>query len=239
MANQPVPVRQWPFVLTMFGCVQFVVLTVVAMFFYGGGTVADPAAGGYHFFQNFFSDLGLTEARSGAPNTVSAALFFVALTLAGLGLVLFFAAMPRFFRQSRLARVLSGLGTVAGVIAGLSFVGVAFTPANLYLGLHALLVQSAFLAFFIAAMFYLVTILVTREFPNRYAAVLAAFALLLALYLWLLFSGPSFSSPEGLTIQATGQKIIVYAAIIAVLILANGARRLIQAQATRRRPPAW
>jgi hypothetical protein len=88
-------------------------------------------------------------------------------------------------------------------------------------------------------LFYLVTVLLTKSYPNRYAAVLAAFALLLVVYLWLLFTGPSPRSPEGLTIQATGQKIIVYAAIITVFIVADGARRLIQAEAARNRPPAW
>jgi hypothetical protein len=239
MGGRFVSGRQRPFVLTMACCVQFVVLTIIAMFFYGGGTAADPAASGYAFFQNFFSDLGLTKTRSGAPNTVSAVLFFVALTLAGLGLVLFFAALPRLFRQSRLTRVLSGLGSAAGIIAGLSFVGVAFAPANLYLELHALFVQSAFLGLFIATLFYLVTILLTKGYPNRYAAVLAAFALLLVVYLWLLFTGPSPRSPEGLTIQATGQKIIVYAAIITVFIVADGTRRLVQAAAALNRPPAW
>ena len=40
------------------------------------------------------------------------------------------------------------------------------------------------------ALFYLVTILLTKSYPNRYAAVLAAFALLLVVYLWLLFYRP-------------------------------------------------
>ena len=44
MDERSVSRRQRPFVLTMLCCVQFVVLTIIAMFFYGGGTAADPAA---------------------------------------------------------------------------------------------------------------------------------------------------------------------------------------------------
>lgn len=212
------------------GCIQFVVLTLLAMLLYGGGNVVDPAAHGYSFFTNFFSDLGFTRTRLGEPNTASAILFFVALTLAGLTLVLFFAAMPHFFRGSSLSRVLSGLGSIFGIIAGLAFVGVAFTPANLYLGPHALFVQVAFLTFFAAVLFYLAAILVTPAFPTVYAGVFAGFALLLAGYLWLLFFGPRFGSASGVHIQAAGQKIIVYAAIVSCLIVANGARRLASAQ---------
>jgi hypothetical protein len=210
----------------MVGCIQFIVLTLLAMLLYGGGTALDPAARGYSFFTNFFSDLGFTKTRLGTPNTASAILFFVALTLTGLALVLFFLAMPRFFRGSIPSRMLSGAGSIFGVVAGLSFVGVAFTPANLYLGAHALFVQVAFLSFFVAVLFYLAAILVTPTFPSAYAAVFAVFALLLAVYLWLIFFGPRFDSPSGVQIQATGQKVIVYSAIVSCLIVANGVRRL-------------
>ena len=101
------------------GSVLFVVLTLVAMWFYPGGTVGDPDTVGYSFFRNFFSDLGRTASRLGTPNTVSAILFFVALTLAGLTLILFFAIMPSFLWRSRAARVPALSGTFFG--AGASF----------------------------------------------------------------------------------------------------------------------
>jgi hypothetical membrane protein len=234
MNSRSVSRQQWPFLLTMFACVQFVVLTVVAMFFYPGGTFADPATEGYSFFRNFFSDLGRTQAHSGAPNTVSAILFFVALTLAGLGLVLFFLAMPRFFRQAVMPHRLSRRGSAAGLIAGLAFVGVALAPSDVIGWLHRLFVQVAFLTFFIAVLFYIAAILQTDTYPNRYARIFGVFVLLLAAYLLLLFFGPSLRLTRDLVIQATGQKIIVYAAITAALILADGARRLIAADAARR-----
>ncbi|MBN1138218.1 MAG: DUF998 domain-containing protein [Anaerolineae bacterium] len=234
MNSQSLSRQQWPFLFTMFGCAQFVVLTVVAMFFYPGGTFVDPATEGYSFFRNFFSDLGRIHAHSGTSNTASAILFVVALTLAGLGLVFFFLAMPRFFQQARPTYLLSRLGSVAGLVSGLSFVGVAFTPSDVIGGLHRLFVQVAFLAFFVAVLFFIVAILRTGAYPNRYARVFGVFVLLLAAYLLLLFFGPSLKSARDVIIQATGQKIIVYAAIVAAFILADGARRLTAADAARR-----
>ena len=65
-----------PFQFTIFSAILFVVLTIVAMFLYAGGTGTDPDSAGYSFFHNFFSSLGLTIAPNGEPNRASAVLFF-------------------------------------------------------------------------------------------------------------------------------------------------------------------
>ena len=216
-----------PFQFGLFAAAQLIVLTLVAMLLYPGGTVADPASHGYDFFRNFFSDLGRTVSPAGEPNTASALLFFVALCVAGLGLASFFVAALQFFwQEGRLLRTLGLLAAASGLIAGLSFVGVAWTPANLWLGLHGWFVGTAFRAFLAAVLFQLVAVVLHRRYPKAYAAVYVAFALLLASYLWLLFEGPRPDSPAGLAIQATGQKIIVYAALLTVLIQSYGAIRL-------------
>jgi hypothetical membrane protein len=213
------------------GCTQFVVLTLLAMVVYPGGTVADPTTKGYSFFCNFFSDLGRTVTPRGEPNTASLALFVVALTLAGLGLVLFFLMMPSLFRRPHPVRVCSLAGSFFGVVSGLSFAGVAFTPANLVLPVHAIFVQVAFLSFFVATVGYTAAIVLTPDYPRRYLAIFGAFALLLAGYLWLLFFGPELDSPQGLLIQATGQKVIVYAAVVSVGLQALGARQVLEGAA--------
>ncbi len=129
-------VKQWgrkPFGFTLYASAQFVLLTVAAMLLYPGGTVADPEASRYRFFHNFFSDLGRTVTSDGEANTLSALLFVIALSGAGLSLVWFFLAAPRLLRRSRAGRALSVLGSLFGVVSGLAFVGVAWTPANLWL----------------------------------------------------------------------------------------------------------
>ena len=48
----------------LFGPIQFIVLSTVAMFYYGGGTAWNHDALGYTFWQNFLSDLGRTVSYS-------------------------------------------------------------------------------------------------------------------------------------------------------------------------------
>ena len=214
------------FVLTVAGCVQFVVLTLVAMVLYPGGTVADPTTRGYSFFHNFFSDLGRTHTPAGQPNSASFLLFTVALALAGAGLILFFVASLRFFTASRPARWLSRLGCLFGIASGSGLIGVAFAPADQSLGIHGWFVLLAFQAFLPAVLAFLAAILLSKGYPRRYALVYLAYAVLLAGYVILLRAGPSSATPGGLVVQAAGQKVIVYAGIGCVLIQAWGARRL-------------
>jgi len=216
--------RQHAFTLVIIACAAFVVLTAVAMLFYPGGTVTDSTTKGYSFFTNFFSDLGMTQSHSKQPSPVSSVLFFVAMVSAGGALVLFFIAFPRLFVETSSGKILSIIGSIFGVVSGICFVGVAFTPANLYLDAHVQFVLWAFRLFPVAVVFYAIAIFRERDYPKRYAWVFVAFAILLVLYILLLEGGPSVRSPEGLMIQATGQKIIGYASIISVLIQAWGAR---------------
>ena len=216
------PFRRRLFPLIMAGCGQFFALTLIAMLFYAGGTITNPMAPRYQFFNNFFSDLGMTLAHNGQSNTLSFLLFTVALSLAGLSLVAFFLLMPTFFRGDTLGLTLARLGTLLGIIAGLCFIGVAFTPANLLIEAHVNFVFGAFGSYFVAVLFYLGAMLKVRVFNWRYLAVFFGFTLILGSYLWLLFGGPQ-EGDMALTIQVTGQKIVAYAALITVFILAYGA----------------
>lgn len=78
------------YMYVVIGCGLFVLLTVIAMFTYPGGTFTDETTVGYDFFRNFFSDLGLVTALNGQPNTISLILFFLALSIVGIGIVLLF-----------------------------------------------------------------------------------------------------------------------------------------------------
>ena len=142
------------FNLVILGSALFIVLTLIAMFTFPGGTRVDPGVRGYSFFRNFFSELGFLHTRSGTPNTASAALFFTGLFAAGGGLVLFCMAFPQFFTNTKTARVFSLLGSFFGILAGLCFIGVAFTPADIRSGWHIIFVLWAF-RLFPAAVFLL------------------------------------------------------------------------------------
>jgi hypothetical membrane protein len=216
-----------PFQFTRATAIIFLLLTPLAMLFYPGGTAVDPSTPGYRFFQNFFSDLGRIVAHNGQPNTAAAALFAIALSLAGLGLTVFFFAAVPLYRPRRLALILGLGGSLFGVLSGLSFTGIALTPADLALDAHGWFVITAFRAFLAATLFHAAAVLLAPHYPNRHAAVYGGFALLLAGYVWLLIQGPGLDSPDGLVVQVTGQKVIAYAAIAVAWLAARGGASLV------------
>jgi len=217
--------RRTTFQIVIGACLFFVVVTVIAMFTYTGGTYDAPDNAGYSFFTNFFSDLGRTVSHSGLPNTTSMFLFTSALTVAGAGLVLFFIALTQFFTRPLWMRVLSILGSLFGIGAAGCFIGVAFTPADIRIDAHEQFVTWAFIFFPIAVLIYVPLLLRHTSYPKIYAFNFITFALLLLLYILLNTLGPDQDSPEGLLIYATGQKIIVYASILSIVFQSIGALR--------------
>lgn len=224
--HTPAMLRLWPYRLAGLASLQFVLLTALAMRSYPGGTNVDHLARGYSFLHNFFSDLGLTVAHNGQPNTVSATLFVIALVSIGLSLVGFALTLPQLFRGHVPLYRLSLAGSIFGVVAGLAYVGIACTPANLLLTWHMRFVQTAFRTFLVLVLCYGLATWRHPAYPRRYAVGWLAFAVLLAGYVWLLIAGPSARTPEGLLIQAAGQKIIVYASIGCVWWQCRGALQL-------------
>jgi len=212
------------FYFSIIGSALFIVLTVIAMFIYPGGSLTDPTTNGYAFFSNFFSELGFLVTKSGAVNTPSAVLFIISLTLAGLGLVLFFLAFPQFFQQRKAERILSLLGSTFGVLSGICFVGVAWAPGDVNLDLHVFFVMWAFRLFPLAVFFYAIAIFRQADYPKAFGWVFIIFGMLLVAYIFLLEFGPSaMDSITGQVIQAAGQKVIVYASIGSIMVQASGA----------------
>jgi hypothetical protein len=211
------------FILAIIGCVQFIILTTVAMFFYPGGTYTDHNATGYSFWSNFFSDLGRIETFLGVSNTVSRSLFTTALSFAGLVLILAFAALPQLFTRVKAARRLAVLGSIFGIISAISYLGIASVPSDFHLLTHKLFVYIGFTSFLLVVALYSAAIFRSKYYPRAYAFTYLGFAVILALYLVLLFAGPKAETALGDKIQATGQKIVVYAEIVCMFIQSYGA----------------
>ncbi len=206
-------------------CVFFLFATTLAMALYAGGTSLDPSTRGYQFDANFLSDLGRARARNGAPNTFPALLFQAALSGAGVALALFFLAFARLFWRGLALRVLVGFGTALGLIAAFCFLGVALVPSDVDSPRHGAFAAWAFRSFLGAALFYSLAIATQRHYPRAAAWVFVAFTLALAAYVTLISRGPLPSSPQGLLIQALGQKLIVYASIASIFVQSLIARR--------------
>ena len=65
----------------------FILLQIVGMIVYPGGTLHDVSTEGYSFTNNFFSDMGTYAARNGDPNYLSMIIFAFSLTIVGLSLI--------------------------------------------------------------------------------------------------------------------------------------------------------
>jgi hypothetical protein len=215
--------RQQFFQFIAIGCGLFIILTLIAMLTYAGGTTDDHAARGYSFTHNFLSNLGMLTAISGRPNWVSAVLFFISLAMAGACLVIFFVLFIYFFQHSRLQTILSLTGSGFGILAGLSFMGIAFAPADIARPAHIQFVMWAFRLFPLAVLFYVPVMFIDKHYPRLYAWVFAIFCLLLIGYYLLLTNGPDINSAQGLVVQVVGQKVIAYASILSIGLEALGA----------------
>jgi hypothetical protein len=210
------------------GCAVFIVLTIIAMLTYAGGSVDNHTATGYSFTHSFLSNLGMLTALSGEPNWISAILFFISLAFAGICLVIFFIIFQRLFQSSRAQRVLAWIGSILGVLAGICFVGIACAPADIARPAHVQFVMWAFRLFPLAVLFYIPVLFLDKQYPKAYAWVFTVFCLMLIGYYLLMTNGPSFTSPEGLVIQVVGQKGIAYASIISIGIQSIGAYRFLE-----------
>ena len=208
--------------------VVFLILTVAAMLLYPGGRVGDKASLGYSFFTNFFSDLGQTQTHSGASNTTSLVLFCLAIVAIAFDLPLFFAAYSRMLGGlTRLPWTIK-FAVVCAIVTAISFLGVAATPWNLYLQAHNDFVTWAFRSLLLAIVLAFVGSLVAPNLPRRFAFIFGAFGVVLVAYVLLIAIGPSPATVQGAAIQASGQKIIVYASVITVLVQSLAARAFIR-----------
>jgi hypothetical protein len=212
-------------VLCVVSFIVYALFNLLAMLLYPGSTSSDKHARGYSFSQNFFSDLGMTRTYGGEPKMLSLVLFASALVLIGVAFVLFFAIMPSYFTATRSQRVSSWIGSIGGVLAGVSCIGIAATPWDLYFDAHLVFAFGLSASFLLAVVCYFVAILMNKGYSNVYAAVLAAYMVILAAYSCLMVLGPGIDTGEGLVILATGQKIVIYSGMVCWFVQFLGAFR--------------
>ncbi len=200
------------------GCLGFAVLTAIAMVIYPGGTAEHFAETHYRFFENFFSDLGRTRTFRGQSNVISMTLFIGAMACGSVGLAGFFTAFAGAARGRLVSRMLSLFGAVSGIASAVCFMGVGLTPWDLYMQLHIGFVLWAFRLLLMATMLDSIAVLTDRSIPRRMIGPFAVFTCLLIGYIILLTAGMSGGPAADDMLQATGQKIIVYAAILMVMV---------------------
>ncbi len=203
----------------IFAMLQFVALTAAAMIVYPGGRIGDPKTIGYSFLLNFFSDLGRETTFAHGSNALSHYLFTWALLTAGAATIAFYAFYPRLFAGHPVRR-LAWFGSLAGVVSGYCYIIIALTPWDKYFWIHLFAVYVGFSSYLAAVICFLPALNQSRVLPRYAAVAYALFGVVLAVYLYILFFGPSAITGEGLLLQAAAQKVVVYSQIVCMLVQA-------------------
>ena len=211
----------WIKKMPQYSMVIFIFLNITAMMFYTGGNINNPDYDGYSFIRNFFSDLGRRYSLSGESNLISCVLFNSSLTIVGLTFItLFYKGRTIFTEYS----ILVFLATIFGVYSGFSYVGVAFTPADLYLKEHIFFAHWAFRALFASSILYSILIFKTDGFDNKYAYAFIIFGFMVlfyVLYSEVVLDDPRIN-PASLIKHVVAQKMVVFWILLAVYIYSIG-----------------
>ena len=161
--------------VTIFGVLQFILLTFFAGFFYPGG---------YDYFRYYFSDLGAVMARNGEPNSISSTLFFVTLAVNALTIIPFWIIIRSLFTESNVEKVLSTLGSASGLLSSPFIIGVALFPIDTQLETHILVTLVFFLLFTVATLLYSVAIILNHKYSNYFGIVgLVLFVISLVIFM--------------------------------------------------------
>jgi hypothetical membrane protein len=197
------------------------------MLIYPGGTYRDRSTSGYQFFHNFLSDLGATVTFSGQSNPIGAVLFVASLVVLVVGMGGILAGLARVYSRSPRAVPLIRLAVVAGVFVCACFIGVAATPENRFRSTHVLFTKLAFRVFPVVPLF--LGLGASRgERSSRVGVAWVAMIALLTAYVVVLDFGPRASTPIGLVVQVTAQKLVAVGAVLLLVYQSILAERVQQ-----------
>ena len=209
--------------LPRFSMIIFMFCIIISMYLYKGGVYHMISSdgipmcpgencideghwtNGYLFFKNFLSDLGRTQTHSGQLNFHSSLLFNMALSLGGVTYILFYFFLKDLFPN----KILAKLGSLLGICGAISFIGVAFTPADKFIVSHIIANEYIFRFFFLSTVIYSWLMYKNELIENKYLIGNIIFILSLFSYILILAYGPKPYEPGGLEFQAVSQKFIM------------------------------
>ena len=105
-------------------------------------------------------------AKNGEPNSISSALFSIAVVTVAITLIPFWLIIRSMFTKSRLQKILSILGSALGLTAFPFLIGVAISPMDTQLETHILMTLVFFSLFVLASLLYSIAIMLNHDHPN-------------------------------------------------------------------------
>ncbi len=194
-------------------CILFILLFILAMIMYAGGTLNNPESIGYSF---------------SSENIISAIMFNLSLIICGLSFAAYFFYFTKLFNENTLINILAMVGSFAGVIGSICFIGVGLTPHNLFLDLHIVFVNWAFRFFLVTGIMLSIALYKDKRFENQFANGYLIFAIFTFLYVLVLELAPDPKiSDFALVFNVVSQKFIVFTFILSILYQTAGNSKLL------------
>lgn len=216
----------WLINFPKYGLLIFIVLQALSIFFYPGGTYFDPNIETYSFTKNFLSDLGRLKNFSEEINFISCQLFNTSLFIAGLIFIKFYFHINIIFLNINY-KIVSKIGSLMGILTGVSLILVGLTPADLYFDLHVLSAKFVFRCYFIASLCYSFLLYKNQNWENKYSFSYLFFSISLMIYIIISEFGPNPKDSElSLTIQVISQKLILIIQILTIYCQTLGIKKL-------------
>ena len=182
------------------GCIEFVLFSTIAMFFYGGGTSWDKSAEGYTFWHNVLSDLGRTISYSVVPNTVSSPMFNVALSFFGICIIVIYLSMGKIYLRPYWLMLTIIIG---GIISGTGIIIIGLAPDDILSNYHMLGVWMWALPLFAVLLLFIINAVINRIYD---ILLFITSILAIALFIHIIQGVTGMWAP----IVAATQKIVVY-----------------------------
>ena len=188
----------------------FILLQIVGMIVYPGGTLHDVSTEGYSFTNNFFSDMGTYAARNGDPNYLSMIIFAFSLTIVGITFSFYYLVLPNVLGEDRINYILAIIGTVFAIGGSICMIGTGLTPSDIVHDPHVFFANNIFHCFLITAFVYTIVIFRSEILKKRYLIGYGLFFISIFAYVGVLQYGPPATVGESeLVFQVVSQKMIV------------------------------
>ncbi len=207
------------YLLAMLGIVLYIIFISIAILTYAGGTMDNPTALGYTFFENTFSDTGRLVAHNGKVNIIAMILFAIAYSSISVLFFPFYYVFPKIFEKSTISYKTAIVGSLLGILSSCTFITVLFFPADLARPIHMLLAVGAYVLIFFMAVSYTVSLYLGEKLSRFYTFIFMGFSLFFFAMLMMKLVG---IITDFRLLLCTGQKLGRIANLISFFILLYG-----------------
>lgn len=203
------------YLLAITGIFLYIILIVIAMFYYPGGIMDDQMTRGYSFWENTISDLGRVKAWNDQSNITSMLLFSFANGIHIFTMIPFYMVFMSIFEDRNLEHKTSTIGSYFGILTSIAFIGILFTPADVLNTLHWFFAYIIYSSTLFMGIFYSITLFFSDNFTKKFACI---FTMLFIIYFIALLVG-LIGIIYSRTIMVIGQKIMTFVLLIDFSIL--------------------